>query len=230
MSRSLVILLAFVAGWVDASSFVGLDHVMAAHVTGNLVVLAANIAEGFEPRDTLKLIVLPIFFVGVMAVTLVHDRLLTRHDDHRRHLIGLFRAEAVLLGMTGIAGAWVTLGDHELDFWLSLIVVAPAVTAMAIQNAAHRFYPVIGPATTVMTGNITQFFIDRTRHLAGRESVSKINDMPKDENLLPFLILAFGTGCALGAIATANLGNGSFLVASAVVVICSALLRSRADG
>ena len=92
---------------------------------------------------------------------------------------------------------------------------------MALQNTLHRLYPIVGPATTVMTGNITQFFIDRTRHLAGRTSRSLINDMPKNNTLLPILIFAFGIGCVLGAVTTMKLGNGSFLV-PAILVMASA--------
>jgi uncharacterized membrane protein YoaK (UPF0700 family) len=83
-------------------------------------------------------------------------------------------------------------------------------------------------ATTVMTGNITQFFIDRTRHLAGRSSRSLINDMPKSNPLLPILILAYGTGCVLGALATVNFGNGSFLVPAFLVVASAPFARHSA--
>ena len=76
-----------------------------------------------------------------------------------------------------------------------------------------------------MTGNITQFFIDKTRAMAGRASLSKIDDMPRNENILPLLILAFGSGCIAGALATAALGNGAFLFAAAVVVANAAVLR-----
>ena len=95
MPRSLVVLLAFVAGWVDASSFVGLDNVMAAHITGNLVVLANDLARGFTVQDSVKVIILPIFFLGVMLVTVLHDRVFfvssrealgRRVDDARRRM------------------------------------------------------------------------------------------------------------------------------------------------
>lgn len=94
---------------------------------------------------------------------------------------------------------------------------------MAVQNAAHRLYPSIGPATTVMTGNISQFFIDQTRRLAGRSSTSLINDMPKQAGLLPWLILAFGVGCVSGGLVTVAVGNGSFLIPAALIVLVSVL-------
>jgi len=225
MPRTLGILLAFVAGWVDASSFVGLDHVMAAHITGNLVVLGARIAEGFTGEDALKIVILPIFFLGVMAVTVLHDRVITRTPDRSLHLPRLLNVEAGLVALTGLLGGWVTLAGYEIDFWYALLIVTPVTFGMALQNAAHRLYPSIGPATTVMTGNISQFFIDKTRRLSGRSSVSEINDMPKNENVLPFIILAFGTGCVLGAVLTSHLGNVTFLVPAAVVVATSWLLR-----
>ncbi len=228
MPRSLIVLLAFVAGWVDASSFVGLDHVMAAHVTGNLVVLASDVATGFSLSDSLKVVILPIFFVGVMLVTVLHDRHIAAIPGRNRQLARLLMWEAGLIAITGLLGAWVSLAGIERDFWLSLLIVTPVTFGMATQNAAHRLYPVIGPATTVMTGNITQFFIDKTRALAGRDSVSKIADMPRNENVLPLLILAFGGGCILGALATKAVGNGAFLFAAAVVLANAILLRQHA--
>ena len=179
MSHGLLILLSFVAGWVDASSFVGLNHIMTAHVTGNLVVLAANVAEGFRLDDMLKIVVLPVFFGAVMVLTMVHDRLWGNHDNVPRQVSLMLRLEAVLIAGTGLLGVWASLAGWTLDFWASLLIVTPVICGMAVQNAAHRPYPAIGPATMVMTGNITQFFIDQARRLAGRSLTSLIDDMPQ---------------------------------------------------
>lgn len=225
MPRTMGILLAFVAGWVDASSFVGLDHVMAAHVTGNLVVLGARVSEGFTSDDTLKIVILPIFFLGVMLVTVLHDHVIARIRDSRLHLPCLLDVETALIALTGVFGAWVTLAGYTIDFWIALLIVTPVTIGMALQNALHRLYPDIGPATTVMTGNITQFFIDKTRRLGGHLSESKINDMPTNENILPLVILAFGVGCVMGAVLTSHFGNGTFLVPAVVTLVCSMLLR-----
>ncbi|MGA8261529.1 MAG: YoaK family protein [Arenicellales bacterium] len=219
MTRALVIMLALVAGWVDAGSFVGLHHIMAAHITGNLVILAADIATGLRETDLLKIIILPIFFVAVMVVTLVHDRYVALYDDPARHIRGMLAIEAVLIAATGVLGLLASLKGWALNFRLALAVATPVTLGMALQNAIHRLYPVVGPATTVMTGNITQFFIDRTRGMIGRTPHSLINDMPKDNSLLPILILAFGLGCVLGAVTTAQTGNGAFLVPAALILV-----------
>lgn len=225
MNRTVVILLALVAGWVDAGSFIGLHHIMAAHITGNLVILAADIATGFQATDLLKILILPIFFVGVMAMTLVHDRYVALYDDPARHIRGMLIIEAVLIAGTGAIGLLVSIAGWVLDLWLALAVATPVTLAMALHNAIHRLYPIVGPATTVMTGNITQFFIDRTRGMSGHASRSLINDMPKDNSLLPVLILAFGLGCVLGAAITRHAGNGAFLVPGALILIAAAFTR-----
>ena len=225
MPRTLVIMLALVAGWVDAGSFVGLHHIMAAHITGNLVILAADIATGFHETDLLKILILPIFFLAVMAITLIHDRYVARYDDAARHIRGMLAIEAALIAVTGALGLLASLKGWVLSFWLALAIATPVTIGMALQNAVHRFYPIVGPATTVMTGNITQFFIDRTRGVFGRVSRSLIDDMPKDSSLLPILILAFGLGCVLGAVATARVGNGAFFVPAALVLVAAAFAR-----
>lgn len=225
MPRTFVILLALVAGWIDAASFVGLHHIMAAHITGNLVILAADIATGFHETDLLKIFILPIFFVAVMAITLVHDRYVAVHDDSARHIRDMLAIEAALIAATGVIGVLASLKGWALDFWLALVIATPVTLGMALQNALHRLYPIVGPATTVMTGNITQFFMDRTRGMTGRASRSLINDMPKDSSLLPVLILAFGLGCLLGAATTTQVGNGAFLIPAALILVAAASTR-----
>jgi len=221
----LVVVLAFVAGWCDAGSFVGIDHIMAAHVTGNLVILAANIATGFNTSDLAKIVILPVFFVTVMGFTVLHDRVIARHRDPHRHLMELFVLEALLIAGTGVAGLVIEETGSGLDLGTALILALPVVLGMALQNAAHRLYPAIGPASTVMTGNITQFFIDLTRKMRGRPSESLINDMPSDPGQLPLLIVAFGAGCVTGALLTIWLGNGAFLIPALAVLACPVLLH-----
>lgn len=107
---------------------------MVAHITGNLVVLAPNIAEGFKPSDLLKIVVLPVFFCAVMALTAMHDRFC----NAPRQVSLLLRLEAVLIADSGVLGVWATLAGWSLDFWVSLLIVTPVVCGMAVQKATHR--------------------------------------------------------------------------------------------
>ena len=133
-----VVAAAEATGW---GGRVGLDHVMAAHVTGNLVVLASDVAQGFTGQDSLKVVILPVFFLGVMLVTLVHDRFIARIAGSGRQLARLLECEAGLIALSGLLGAWVSLTGVEQDFWIALLVVTPVTFGMAMQNAAHRLDP-----------------------------------------------------------------------------------------
>ena len=52
--RILTLLLAFIAGWADVAAFVGVDRLMAAHVTGNIVLLAADLVRGFGVSEIIR--------------------------------------------------------------------------------------------------------------------------------------------------------------------------------
>ena len=82
MPRLVIVMLAFVAGWVDAASFVGLDHVMAAHITGNLVILAGAIATSFHDTDLLKIAILLLIAAAGLLALLVVIQLVPYGRDH----------------------------------------------------------------------------------------------------------------------------------------------------
>jgi uncharacterized membrane protein YoaK (UPF0700 family) len=210
--RLLVILLAFIGGWVDVATFVGLDHLMAAHITGNIVLLAADLQNGFGETDLVKVIAIPTFFVAVIVFTLIHDRHVVRASSREARMPWIFLIEALLLFVAGGLAALTTDGAGPVRFGLAVAISIPAVVAMACQNAAHRLYPSLGPATTVMTGNIAQFFIDGTRWLRPSAAVPKGEVMPAGERSLPILILAFVLGCGGSAFLTGAIGPMSLLV------------------
>jgi Protein of unknown function (DUF1275) len=68
----LAFVLAFVAGSVDVISFLGLDGLFTAHITGNLVVLAAHILARGEA--TLALVISVPLFIIILAATRVLSR------------------------------------------------------------------------------------------------------------------------------------------------------------
>jgi len=219
--------MAFVGGWVDVSTFVGLDHLMAAHITGNIVLLAADLQNGFGEPDLIKLIAIPTFFVAVIAFTFFHDRFVVRAHTREGRMPWILVVEALLLTLAGGIAAVTADGETPVPFALALIISTPAVVAMACQNAAHRLYPSLGPATTVMTGNITQFFIDGTRLLRPSRKLPAGEVMPAGERSLPVLILAFVLGCVGAAFLTGAVGPASLLV-PVPILAAMALLHRRA--
>jgi len=210
-------MLAFIGGWVDVATFVGLGHLMAAHITGNIVLLAADLENGFGETDLIKLAAIPTFFFAVIIFTLIHDRHLVRAKSREGRMPWILVIEALLLAIAGGLAA-ATDGRTPVGFGLALAISIPAVVAMACQNASHRLYPSIGPATTVMTGNIAQFFIDRTRQARPSARLPKDEDIRSGERGLPVLILSFVLGCVGAAFLTGAVGPASLLVPAAVLI------------
>jgi uncharacterized membrane protein YoaK (UPF0700 family) len=154
------LLLSLVAGYVDAASFVHFSGLLAAHITGNVVLFAVAIGVGLHRTDYLKLLSLPVFIVAVVATTWLHDRLPEAAGPRRS--LWLLGAVSLSLIVIGIIGGLVP-DLAPLHHALAMVLVA----AMGVQNAVHRLYPGFGPATTVMTGNITQLTINTARRLSG---------------------------------------------------------------
>jgi uncharacterized membrane protein YoaK (UPF0700 family) len=216
-------LIALVGGWVDVASFLALDHLMAAHITGNVVLVAADLVDGFGMSEALRLGAIPVFFLTVMLVTLLHDRLLAtlpRATAFRR----LFLIEGVLLAVSAGLGLALVFGaPSAVDNRLGALIALPAVMAMALQNAAHRLFPGFGAMTTVMTGNITQFVIDHSRRWFGFAKVAPT--AAKADRIIPTIIAGFVVGCAASAFTTATIGFGSLAlpaIALLVLVLLSA--------
>jgi uncharacterized membrane protein YoaK (UPF0700 family) len=203
--------LAFVAGFADASSFVGADGVFCAHITGNFVVLAANLTRGIHAGEWLKLATFPIFVVAVLAATKVH---VVREADTARELL---LASAVLLAGAAVVGALAPVSTSGAG---RSAVVALLVLAMGVQNAMHRLHAALGPMTTVMTGNVTGFLTETV-------SPGPPETAPK-HRMTGYIIVAFAAGCAAGAFSVAYAGFAVLAVPALVVVGVRALVPRQA--
>jgi uncharacterized membrane protein YoaK (UPF0700 family) len=205
--------LGFVAGFSDASTFVGADGVFCAHVTGNFVVLAADLALHAGADEWLKLATFPIFVSAVLWATWLYRRFDVRLGA--RTIRGLLLLKAALIGaaaVTGLAVASREPGPHRT------VIVALLVTAMGIQNALHRLNPQPLPAmTTVMTGNVTQWLTERM-------TLAPAQDRTK-HRLLGLVIASFAVGCAAGALGVARIGFSVLVVPAAMVLVASSRIR-----
>jgi uncharacterized membrane protein YoaK (UPF0700 family) len=193
--------LAFVAGFADAASFVGADGIFCAHVTGNFVVLAADLARGASADEWLKLATFPLFVATVLAVTALHAR---REGGAAGPSLlasaGLFAAAAL------VAARWSAAAPGPARS----AVVALLVVAMGAQNALHRLSPALGPMTTVMTGNVTGWLVE-TIAPGPPGAASK-------HRTVGAVIAAFAAGCAAGALAVARGGFVTLVVPAALLL------------
>src|SRR5689334_22991144 len=63
-------LLSVIAGMVDVIGYLSLGKLFTAHVTGNLVVIAALLVHG-GPPNMAQILAVPVFIVAVAAVWLI---------------------------------------------------------------------------------------------------------------------------------------------------------------
>jgi len=198
------VLLAFVSGFVDTAAFVHMGGLFVAHVTGNFVLLGATLAgvQGSGAHSasslTLQLASFPIFFVAAMLATGIASRV--RPERATRILLAVAVAALAVAGALGVPGL-------RLDPAAAMILVV----AMGVLNAAQRLDASLGPPFTVMTGNVTGVAIAASRTL-GLARQPKDPGPAADSRPLAALVLAFGLGCASGAVAQSWLGLAAVLI------------------
>lgn len=148
-------LLSFVAAFVDTCGFVGLYGLFTAHVTGNFVLLGAELIH--HHGELLgKLLSFPVFIAAVACTALAVNGLRRRGRDR------LAPALWVQCALLTAAMVWpLFLGTPTGAGQASaLLIGVTLVAAMGIQNALMRLELASLPPTTVMTGNVTQVTID----------------------------------------------------------------------
>src|SRR5262245_31864479 len=156
--------LSVIAGSVDVISFLGLGGLFTAHITGNLVILAAHVVSG----GTAPLA--PMLSVPVFMVVLGLTRLLVGGLE----AIGLASLRPLLLLQFLLLAGFLVLcvaAGPRLDPNTATAIVAGmlGVAAMAVQNALVQISLTGAPSTAVMTTNVTHFMMDIGAVLLGRD-------------------------------------------------------------
>ena len=203
--------LAFVAGFVDAAAFIALTGLFTAHVTGNFVLIGAELVAS-STGVLAKLLALPVF-IGAVAGARVLALLLERHGFHP--LAWLLTVELGLLAGFGLCGTlWSPLGGA--DGASAIAVGMLAVAAMGLQNAIGRLSLGHLAPTTVMTVSISQAVIDATDLALG---TAENFDQTRNRFLrvLP-AIAAFAAGALCGAFGIAHLAFGCIILPLGVLI------------
>src|SRR6267378_2414767 len=149
LERVLPPLLSAIAGMVDVIGFLSLG-LFTAHVTGNLVVIAALLVRGGPPKMA-QILAVPVFIVAVTAVWLIAKASDRRGPALVRPLLLVqFLLLACVLVFSVINDP--AANPHGL---MAIFVAMVAVSAMACQFALLRLAVPGAPSTAVMTGNLT---------------------------------------------------------------------------
>ncbi len=214
------LILSYIAGFADTATFTHLSGLFSSHVTGNFVLLAATIGHSTGELGVLKLLAFPVFVIAVSGATLIHDWRSAGDQDTALHRGLSFTASALLLCASTIAFFY---GSRQGAFTQADAAAGMiAVMAMGIQNAIHRFAAPLGPATTVMTGNVTQLTMMATRLLTrGRPSGGKAPLPPFSLGGLAGLAAAFALGCLSSALATLAAGLVSLAIPGLLLLAAS---------
>jgi uncharacterized membrane protein YoaK (UPF0700 family) len=199
-ARLLPTVLSLVAGSVDAISFLGLGGLFAAHITGNLVILAAHVVSGGS-AELAPILSVPVF-VAVLGLTrLLASGLEAIGLASLRPLLGLqLLLLTCLLALCAAAGPGIDPSAPNGIFAGML-----GVAAMAVQNALVQISLRGAPATAVMTTNITRFVMDIGTVLLGRDPRDIASARNRAKCAWP-AIVGFAIGCGLGAVCQAAFG------------------------
>jgi uncharacterized membrane protein YoaK (UPF0700 family) len=207
----LPVTLAFVAGFVDACTFLAFAGLFVAQATGSYVVAGSELVSD-NANFAAKVLAIPVFIVAGMGTTCM---VRAWKDRTRVALVMALCIEAALLvalTATGIAADAATADTIPALFGLA---------AMGVQSAAaHLLFPAYG-STNAMTNNTTQLAIDLTDSLLGRRVVPGVRRTGG-------IMLGFLVGVAAGGVAFKAVGLGCVLFAVAVV-LAVAVVAARAE-
>jgi uncharacterized membrane protein YoaK (UPF0700 family) len=201
--QALLVVLSVIAGCTDVIGFLGLDGLFTAHITGNVVILAARIA-GDGNVDVAQMLSVPVFIVIMGLTVMLAGRLESRGVASLRPLLLL-----QLLLLAGFLVLGVAGGPHIAPNSTEAILAGMlGVSAMAVQNVLVQISFKGAPTTAVMTTNVTHFAIDLGRVLMGRDNAEVAVARKQAARILP-VIVGFAVGCGLGAVCEAAFGLGS---------------------
>src|SRR4051812_24257441 len=163
--RVLPFVLSLTAGSTDIIGFLGLNGLFTAHITGNIVVLAADMVAG-DPAIFSYLLSVPVFMLVLFLTRLLAGALERAGRDTLGPLLLLQLVSlALFLVLCLAAGPWINPNAATAVFAGMF-----GVAAMAVQNALVQISLKNSPTTAVMTTNVTHFMLDLGEALAGGDA------------------------------------------------------------
>jgi len=209
--------LSMIAGSVDVISFLGLGGLFAAHITGNLILIAAHIVSGtaVSPQHLLSV---PVF-IAVLGLTrlLVAGLEATGLASLRPLLLLQFLLLIGFLVLCIAAGSSV-----NPDKVITILAGMLGVSAMAVQNAMVVISLKDSPSTAVMTTNITRFVMDVGEVLLRNDRDKVAEARRRARHTFP-AIIGFAGGAALGAWCFVVAGLWSLMLPTTLALLALAI-------
>ena len=218
--------LSVIAGSTDIIGFLGLNGLFTAHITGNIVVLAAHIVAG-DPTIFSYVLSVPVFMVVLFLTRLLAAAFERAGISTLRALAAIAASITRRLSRAGCHCGSMERPERR-DSRLSLACSGSA--AMAVQNALVQISLKNSPTTAVMTTNVTHFMLDLGEVLVGRDQAEIAKARHRAMHTLP-VILGFAIGCALGAACEAAAGLWSLILPAGLALLAFGMgLACRPEG
>jgi uncharacterized membrane protein YoaK (UPF0700 family) len=195
--------LSLVAGSLDITGFLALGGLFTAHITGNLVILAARLVA-HQPTTLSHAIAVPMF-VAMLALT----KLLVVGLDRIGvpSLVPLLVLQSLFLLITVAICLAVGLQADPNDPEMVMAGML-AVCGMAVQNALVRVSLTNSPSTAVMTTNVSVFTMDLGEICFGGSESGRVNARARARRTWP-AIAGFIIGCGFGALCESMFGRAA---------------------
>ena len=213
--------LSAVAGTVDVISFLSLK-LFTAHVTGNLVVIAALLVRGGPPNLT-QILAVPVFILAVAGVWLLAKALHRRGPALVKPL--LLIQFLLLIGALILSVLYAPQANPRGA--AAGMTAMIAVSAMACQFALLRLGVPGAPSTAVMTGNLTRTVLSLLDTESRTEPVMQ-NARKQLQDTLK-LVVGFFAGCLAGAAAVSWLGEWAWSLPVLLAASALPLARTSAE-
>jgi uncharacterized membrane protein YoaK (UPF0700 family) len=209
--------LSLIAGSTDTIGFLSLNGLFTAHITGNLVVLAAHVIKG-NPAILSYVLAVPVFAVAL---------LLTRLFASGLERIGAVTLRALLLVelllLMGFLVCCVNCGQQfDANSGIAITAGMFGVSAMAVQTALVQISLTKAPSTAVMTTNIAYLMLAIGELLAGGDDAVVASARNRAIHIFP-VIVGFAIGCALGAAGQSAYGSWSLGLPAGLALLAVAM-------
>ncbi|HEU4960423.1 MAG TPA: YoaK family protein [Sphingomonas sp.] len=190
------VLLAALAGFVDALAYLNLGGFFAAFMSGNTTRLGVGLATGDFASGAVAAALILSFVCGVMIATMLAARF------PRRHRAAVMLAVTVLLALAALLS-----GFTDRGFPLMLLAVA-----MGAENGIFDREGEFGGGLTYITGTLVRFGQRLTGALIGSDSRF---------GWVPWLLmwLGFALGVLVGGRAHLVLGNAALWAAAGAAAL-----------
>jgi uncharacterized membrane protein YoaK (UPF0700 family) len=199
-------ILSTTAGAMDVIGFLVFGGLFTAHITGNLVVVAAHyVTGGFGQVG--PIIAVPVFIAALGLVVLLFGGAENKGKSRRALLV----LHATLLA--GCLALGLGFGPfRNADSPVAVVAGMFAVAAMATQNALVKLALVKSPSTAVMTTNTTQLIVDVAALVRRAEDPDKLGETRQRARVTFLCMGGFLAGCVAGAAFELHFGVGALVL------------------